>query len=66
MTDEMWRFADDLGPEKRRAAWKAIADLCQRKGVPFPDQLRAALAREGGAPAPGPRSADGQPVVTPR
>lgn len=33
----------DLEPEAAREAWKAIEDLCTRKDVPFPPELRAAL-----------------------
>jgi len=33
----------DLEPDAARAAWEAIGELCSRKDIPFPPQLRTAL-----------------------
>lgn len=51
----------DLEPEAAREAWEGIHELCARKSIPPPPQLRAALklgSEDGSAPRREPRGND--------
>lgn len=51
----------DLEPDAARKAWEAIAELCSRKDLPYPRELRSALGMPEPAPVVDPDSGNTQP-----